>query len=579
MPSRIRCSVSALIAICFLIRIATLPLNGQETTPLTAEQLFSADELLDIRITIAEKDWKKLSGQTLDFVSAFSKGSFSRVYTFFPADLELNGRRLPHVDIRKKGFFGSTDTERPSLKVRIEHPDSNRLVAAYDRLTFNNNKQDRSCASQFIAYRLFREAGLPAPRSSMAKVTVNGKLLGVYTHVESIDERYLRRQFGNDTGDLYEGVFPTDFIHDRVDRFNIKTNNKNTDRGDLRRLAEILDKPDAPEFLTELEKRFDLDEFIRYWALESLIAFWDGYASNQNNYYLYKNPKDGKFHFIPWGADVTLAPPVFFSRRDGMPAKSVFAKGILAYRLNQIPAMRDRYQATMLKLLETVWNEEKLIADVDRIETLAKGQLHEAQGNIEEAAEATRKYIRERRQEIMDEIKDGPVHITTPPAKPFYMREAGQASATFSTDWTASGDQPAESEQATVDIVLNGEKVKFKKVVATAGPSRFPAFGGNRGGRPQVPPPTIALVGERESDQKKITLTVFFAADQFGSTEPADSINVQGMMVEGEGFMFGAAMKSFIGKAELKSASQEKGGKVVGSLQGRLFEMRNGFGG
>jgi hypothetical protein len=413
----------------------------------------------------------------------------------------------------------------------------------------------------------------------LAKVTVNGKLLGIYTHVESIDERYLRRQFGNDTGDLYEGVFPTDFIHDRIDRFDIKTNKKSNDRSDLRRLAEILDKPDAPEFLAELEKRFDLDEFIRHWALESLIAFWDGYASNQNNYYLYKNPKDGKFHFIPWGADMTLAPPFFFSPAGGMQKKSVFAKGILAYRLNQIPAMRDRYQATMLKLLDTVWNEDKLIADVDRIEAIVKGQLHEAQGDIAETSEATRKFIRGRRQEIMDEIKDGPVHITTPPAKPFYMREAGQASATFSTDWTASGEQPAVSEQATVDLVLNGEKVKFKRVVATAGPSRFPAFGGNPGGRAPAPPPTVALVGERESDQKKITLTIFFAPDQFGSIDPADSINVQGMMVEGEGFMFGAAMKSFIGKAELKAASQEKGGKVVGSLQGRLIEMRNGFGG
>ncbi len=41
----------------------------------------------------------------------------------------------------------------------------------------------------------------------------------------------------------------------------------------------------------------------KFWAIESLIGFWDGYTQNQNNYFDYENPKNGKIYFMPWGAD------------------------------------------------------------------------------------------------------------------------------------------------------------------------------------------------------------------------------------------------------------------------------------
>ncbi len=37
-----------------------------------------------------------------------------------------------------------------------------------------------------MAYKLFNDAGVQAPRCSFAKVTVNGEYLGLYSNVESI---------------------------------------------------------------------------------------------------------------------------------------------------------------------------------------------------------------------------------------------------------------------------------------------------------------------------------------------------------------------------------------------------------
>ena len=108
------------------------------------------------------------------------------------------------MGIRKKGFLGSLNSERPSLKVKLHHVDKKASLNGLSMLTFNNNQQDVSLMSQAMGYALYNAAGSPAPRCGYAKVIVNGKNLGIYAHVESMKKPMLRREFGNDRGTLYE---------------------------------------------------------------------------------------------------------------------------------------------------------------------------------------------------------------------------------------------------------------------------------------------------------------------------------------------------------------------------------------
>ncbi|GIS62194.1 MAG: hypothetical protein CM1200mP2_44190 [Planctomycetaceae bacterium] len=61
-----------------------------------------------------------------------------------------------------------------------------------------------------MGYAFFNRAGSPACRCALARVTVNGKNLGIYSHVETVNKPLLRRGFGDDRGTLYEGTV-TDF--------------------------------------------------------------------------------------------------------------------------------------------------------------------------------------------------------------------------------------------------------------------------------------------------------------------------------------------------------------------------------
>ena len=90
-----------------------------------------------------------------------------------------------------------------------------------ERLTLNNNIQDPSLVKQYLSYKLFRKAGLPAPRCNFARVHVNGQYLGVYTNVESIRKPFLKRAFNDSDGDLYEGMI-NDFREGMYETFEVK---------------------------------------------------------------------------------------------------------------------------------------------------------------------------------------------------------------------------------------------------------------------------------------------------------------------------------------------------------------------
>ena len=103
-------------------------------------------------------------------------------------------------------LLGPQDTTRPSLKVKLDHFEKGRNISGLRNLTFNNNRQDRSLMSQFMGYQIWDDAGAPGSRCAFAKLTVNGRNLGVYCHVETVREPLLKREFGNDKGTLFEGT-------------------------------------------------------------------------------------------------------------------------------------------------------------------------------------------------------------------------------------------------------------------------------------------------------------------------------------------------------------------------------------
>ncbi len=273
--------------------------------------LYQPDALLNVSITLKPEDWDQLCSEHHDLLAALGPTRFDnpepKPYKTYRADVTINGTPIPGVGLRKRGFIGSSSFERPSLSIRFDEFDKQKEFCALKRLSLNNNLQDPSQMHQVLAYRVFAKAGVPAPRCNLARVTVNGKSLGIYSNVEPIEDEFLKRHFGSATGNLYEGQI-SDFRPDWVKTFERKNNKKDASRSDLENVVKALQSKDD-ELLQNLQPLVDVDAYLRYWAVESLIGHWDSYSANGNNFFVYRHPADGKFRFIPWGARFRVRRP------------------------------------------------------------------------------------------------------------------------------------------------------------------------------------------------------------------------------------------------------------------------------
>ena len=171
--------------------------------------LFAPDHVLDVRIDVAPADWDLIRHQNRtisDLLGACLMAPFVSPFTYVEATVTIDGQRLERVGLRKKGFLGSLDDDKPSLRLKLDEYVDDQQLAGLSSLTFNNSKQDPSYVRQCLTYRTFAAAGVPAPRCNFAHVRVGGADLGVFVHVENVGKPFLRRHFADDGGNLYEGT-------------------------------------------------------------------------------------------------------------------------------------------------------------------------------------------------------------------------------------------------------------------------------------------------------------------------------------------------------------------------------------
>ena len=93
---------------------------AQQTQQLTDEQLFDPNHVIDIRITLPAEDWDTIRLQTRSFVGSLTMEAPVSPFTHVRGDIEIDGVLIKDVGIRKKGFLGSLNDQRPSLKIRFD---------------------------------------------------------------------------------------------------------------------------------------------------------------------------------------------------------------------------------------------------------------------------------------------------------------------------------------------------------------------------------------------------------------------------------------------------------------------------
>ena len=439
---------------------------------------FALDRVLDISIEIDSDDWDTLRHQTrtfADLIAEIEKYELSRpfadIYSWFSATVTVDGETHSQVGVRKKGFIGSQSDTKPALKLRFDkYVDGQSLGGVMERMTLNNSIQDPSTINTCLSYRIFAAGGSPASRCNFATVSVNGKNLGLYVHVEEIKLPFLARHFESADGNLYEGTV-SDFTPEYRGTLEKKTNEDAADWSDIDAVVDALEDP-SDAGLKALGQLVDLDRFLSFWATEVLVGHWDGYAGDRNNYQFYREP-DGPFVFIPWGVDGTFHlkddPNPFDNISD--PPPSVLALTAIPNRLYNSPDWRVKYATRLKEILDTAWDEDKLLATVDEMAAIV--QQHALPGVANAAADDTervRKFILKRKGEILADLIPEPPDWPDPEAAAAQPSgPAGSIQMTFQTTWGSNLSPNPFEEGALISLSLNEVEEAVEGVAVLAG--------------------------------------------------------------------------------------------------------------
>ena len=315
----------------------------------TAE-IFSADRIHMVEIAADPKELHWLDDDRSHHVAC---------------DVTIDGERYSAANFSERGTAGSAAAlaDKSSFAVRFgkERPKD------LKKLWLKNSRQDDTYVHEHLTSDLFRRAGLPSYLTSHGVVYLNGAPYGVFVLIEAMDTTFLQKWFGKGTGNFYQAS-SVDFAVNYLDR---RITNENDDdaadsaggvdpakRADLAALADAVNTPDDDEFLVRIRERLDLDSYLTYFALEGVVADWDGPAFNVNNYCLYHNPADDRMVLVARdfdiGYDVTfdpLKPPV--SR--------------LAQRIRAIAELNDRWSAEIGRIMDTVWDLEVMFSRIDQV--------------------------------------------------------------------------------------------------------------------------------------------------------------------------------------------------------------------
>jgi hypothetical protein len=245
--------------------------------------------------------------------------------------LTLGGETVEPIGIRYKGsvgaFLGCTAGPDPfapsgpkactklSMQLKINWDDPSREFYGVRTVQLHSQNLDATMMHERLGYWLFREMGVPAPRSTHARVVVNGEYAGVFALTEEIDGRFTREHFEDGTGNLYKEVWPIN-TEGRTTATGVligglETNEDENPTADI--ITAFADEviAAAPEDrVAVIERWSDVDLLLRTFVVDRGIKNDDGAlhwycfgACGPHNYYWYEDPSAEQVYFIPWDID------------------------------------------------------------------------------------------------------------------------------------------------------------------------------------------------------------------------------------------------------------------------------------
>lgn len=316
-------------------------LGPEDVDAYTDEPLYAADVLRTLFIEFEYADWE------------------SELQTFYGTDVEIpatitvDGVAYPDVGIHFRGntsYRNVPSGRKRGLNLSFDFMHEDQRLLGYRTLNLLNAYGDPTFLRHVLYLRIANEY-YPAPKANFARVVINGEDWGVYVNVQQFNSDFTREvhdtnearwripgSFNSRGGLEYLGESESAYRRE----YDIK--NKDTDENwsALIELTRVLNQTPPADLVAALEPLLDIDEALRFLAVDNVLQNSDGYWSRNSDYSIYRD-EDGRFHVTAYDANEAL--------REGMGRRGFGGGGASGARLSPIEGANDGSKALLYRLL------------------------------------------------------------------------------------------------------------------------------------------------------------------------------------------------------------------------------------
>ena len=373
--------------------------------PRTAADLYQATNIWLARLSFTEENWKAIqpvnippvpnmmnNGKLILRNPKAQRSGLSGVvgfdFNWVEAQLEFAGAHFTNVAARYRGngtFLRSLYGPKQSFKIDLNKYTKKQALAGIDELNFVNSLPDSSYVHDAMAQRLFRDLGVPGPRTAYAYLSVDvpgkwtNQALGLYCLIENIDKDFAEDRFGTKkvpifkpvTHDLFDDL-GSDWT-DYADIYDLKTDATPEQLQRIVDFAHLVTHTSDEEFARRLPEFLDLEQFAAFVVGHVLTSSYDGFFTNGQNYFMYLHPESNKLGFISWDQDHGWGEFGYVARSEEREQASIWKPWVQQYdfrflkRTMAVPAFREVYQRKLESALDTLFVKDRLYAQIDQL--------------------------------------------------------------------------------------------------------------------------------------------------------------------------------------------------------------------
>ena len=317
-------------------------------------------------------------------------------FKYVHADLEVNGVAFKDVAVRYKGngsYMESQGGLKRPIKVDLNKYVKGRHVGSASTLDFQNNVTDAGMMNDTLAYRFFRDAGVPAPRTAYAKVYLSvpgvhtNTYVGLYTTPQNVDAHFAKDHFGTKDGLIAKPVTSRPFTDLGTNwalykgPYDPKTKVTEAQKSRLMDFARFVSHASDAEFTRRLGEFLDIDEFARFMAATVWLANFDSLLDMGQNYYVHLDPHSNRFQFIPWDLDHSFGS---FGMRGSQEQREQLTlqhpwtgANRLLERIYAVGAFQTAYKAHLAGIQAELGKPERFAKQVDEVATAIRPAVAE----------------------------------------------------------------------------------------------------------------------------------------------------------------------------------------------------------